>query len=63
MSKTDGHIPGVSHVKMCQNSKSEILKFFHKLLQNFFGDDVLSKNNGKHKTRSTQHSNSYIKLD
>ena len=51
---------------MCPNSDSDILKKIHKQLQIFFSDDVLkSKNNGKQKAHSTQHSNAhtaYIKL-
>ena len=66
MSRTDVHIPGFSLVQMCPNSDSDILKKIHKQLQIFFSDDILkSKNNGKHKARSTQHSTvytAYIKL-
>ena len=60
MSKTDVHMPEFSHVQMCPNSDSDIIKKNHKQLQIFFSDDVLkSKNNGKHKARSTQHSTAY----
>ena len=60
MSKTDAYIPGLNHVQMCLNSDCDILKKIHKQLKIFFSDDVLkSKNNGKHKARSTQHSTAY----
>ena len=57
MSKADVHVPGLSHVQMCPNSDSDMLKKIY-----FFSDDVLkSKNNRKlNMACSTQHSTAYI---
>ena len=62
MSKIDVHVPGLSHVQMCPNSDSDILKKIQKQLQIFFSDDVLKTKNSRklNMAGTNQHSTAYI---